>query len=462
MTTKNPFPQGARGMGKLVELQPGGRPDMPANAVCAEQVVIAAVIECASLAHDLDWLAQEHFFLGAHARLWGAIQRLASAAPAPLPSEPWHCDVAAELERQGHLREVGGIAGIITLVNSTPAVLDVPAQADLVLDAWRQRQIERQVSAAALAARRGDADADTLLADLEGQLLALQAHSRRPGPAVTVGAAADLALAQLAPGAPSAPLTPTGFASVDRLAGGGMAPGDLWILGGRPGLGKTALASAVATNVGFDGGGALIFSLEMRAAEIGARLLACETGLPTGATLTPGDRAELAAAVARLRTLPVEIDDDAALTIEALCARAKRAARRLAAAGTPLRLVVVDYLQILGAAPVPGKSRREEIRDISRRLKVLARELGVAVLALAQLNRAGEAEQRRPKATDIAECDQLARDADWLGILWRDKDASPLQTDLAICKQRRGRAEADVRLGWHPEITRFVDHGGAK
>ncbi len=162
-------------------------------------------------------------------------------------------------------------------------------------------------------------------------------------------------------------------------------------------------------------------------------------------------------AAARVKRLPVLIDDTPGLLLEELLRRAKRMAARLTSARKKLGLLVVDYLQIVKVPHVSGRKKVDEIGEISKALKVLARELDCTVLALAQLSRESEREKRRPRMTDLRDCGQIEQDADWVGILWRGRHTESWQTELAICKQRTGQKTADITLGWQGHLTRFSD-----
>lgn len=447
--------------GQVVELRP--TLSVPTNAVFAEQVILGGVMLEASLATSLDWLLPEHFFLKAHGHIWHAIQTLVAAASGPLPADPWATDIVRELIRAGRYEDAGGLAAITRLVDLVPEVLDYEKYAEDIYQAWHQRQLELFAVKLAASARHSAIAPDALILDAERGFAALQSLARAPdAQGTSIGKIAnsfvtDLDAQQRGEGNVLA-LYPTGFTEVDRLAKGGAAGGELWVLGGRPGLGKTSLAMNICANMAFDQNGCLVFSLEMDRTQLAKRVLSSESGVEFAEGDLPPEQVQaLYEAAERIRRLPVIIDDTPSLTIDEIEQRAKRKAMQFAAKGKDLRLIVVDYIQIVSIATVPGRNRREEIREISRRLKMLARNLNCTVVALAQLNRSGEQEQRRPRATDIAECDNIARDADWIGILWRQKNTPEWVTDLAICKQRRGQAEADIKLSWQAQVTRFGD-----
>lgn len=441
---------------------PSESPDLPSYSPVAEDVFLRSVLWNASLVHRYDWLRPEHFFLRARAYLWTAAQAIAARAPAPLPAEPWLHDVALELRRTGRLADVGGITTMARLADELPPdTLDLDAHAETIYACWHQREIERVTVRLAKEARHGAAGPEALLAQLEGGLASLQGLSRAPDEDASLGTAARLAAEQLEARARGDETVrqrfATGFADLDRLSNGGPGRGALWVLGGRPGEGKTALAMNIALNMAFDDVGVGVFSLEMTREELATRVLASESGVSAEGELDADQVRALHDAAARVRRLPVLIDDTPGLALDELLARAKRMKVRLAVAGKRLGLIVVDYLQIVQVPHVAGRKKVDEIGDISKALKVLARELNCAVLALAQLSRESEREKRRPRMTDLRDCGQIEQDADWVGILWRGRHTESWQTDLAICKQRTGQKTADLKLGWQGHLTRFSD-----
>ncbi len=460
MTAK--LPKAALGPRSALALVPTVDPT-PAQAGPSEAIVLAAVLLDASALADVEWLLPEHFFLKAHSYVWQAIQALAARHSGPLPAAPWAHDVAAELARSKRLQDAGGMHAVAALVDLVPEVLDLTAHAEAVYSAWHQREIANVAARLAADARHSNASPDELLAEAEQHLVTLQALGRRQSVEwTTIGEAAAGAMGAVTARARgeegAVTRLPTGFAEIDRLSGGGPAREALWFIGGRPGKGKTALAMNIGMNLAFDGHAVAVFSLEMTRGELAERVLSSESGVSAGSReLSDDDLQALADAAARVQRLPLVVDDTKGLTIDELERRARRIARHFAARGKRLGAIIVDYVQILQIASVPGRNRREEIKEISRRLKVLAGELKVVVIAMAQLNRAHETEMRRPRESDLAECDQMGRDADWIGLLWRRRQTPEWETDLAICKQRTGAPEADIKLGWQGHITRFSD-----
>ena len=253
----------------------------------------------------------------------------------------------------------------------------------------------------------------------------------------------------------------TGFKDLDELTGG-LQRGELVIIAARPSVGKTALALNIARNAAVDHGAKVaVFSLEMTTRALVLRLLAAEAAIDF-ATFRRGhiatnDYTRLSQAAGRLGNAPIWIDDSGALTVLEMKAKSRRLK-----AERGLDLVVVDYLQL--AHGDTGFERREqEISEISRSLKALAKELDIPVMALSQLNRGPElrsGEDRRPKLADLRESGAIEQDADVIGFIYRDvvynRDADEREAELIVAKQRNGPTGI-VKLDFEGRFARFGD-----
>lgn len=250
---------------------------------------------------------------------------------------------------------------------------------------------------------------------------------------------------------------PTGFADIDNLTAG-LGNGDLLLLAARPSMGKTALALNIARNVAGAGHGVLFFSLEMSSVQLFERLLAAESGvnshrIRTG-RLNTEDWDGIAAAQGTLHDLPIFIDDSPGLHVSELRCRARRQGRAQA-----IRLVIVDYLQLLAGERQHG--RTEEVSSISRNLKLLARELELPVLALSQLSRNCEGrDDKRPRLSDLRDSGALEQDADVVAFIYREgvynRKAEPDLAEVQIAKHRNGPT-GTVALQFSRRTTRFYD-----
>ena len=251
--------------------------------------------------------------------------------------------------------------------------------------------------------------------------------------------------------------TPSGFSGIDNLIVG-MGKGDLVLIGARPGMGKTSFAMNVATNVArHDPKKAVcVFSLEMSSVQIVSRMLSTEAlvdsyNLRSG-KLSDEDWAKLAKASSFLSELNILIDDTPGITVTAMKAKLRRVKN--------LGLVVVDYLQLMQGEKHTD-NRVLEVGDISRGLKLMAKELGVPIICCAQLSRASEKrDDKRPVMSDLRDSGAIEQDADMILFLYRDTsyDAEPEklnEAEILVSKNRHG-AMGSVKLGWYPKYTKFV------
>lgn len=251
---------------------------------------------------------------------------------------------------------------------------------------------------------------------------------------------------------------PTGLVDMDAKIHG-LQPGALYVIGARPAMGKSALSMDFGTAVAKSGASVLAFSLEMRHGELVDRLLAANGRIPgdrikTG-SLTDDDWARLNMTAGRLADLPFDIDDDPRVTLPQIRSRARMVKSRRKGLG----LIIVDYIQLMKGVG-KAESRQREIADISQELKVLARELEVPVIALAQLNRTLESRaDKRPMLSDLKDSGQLEQDADVVIFVYRDEvydENSPDRgmAELIVAKQRSG-ATGTVRAAFRSECTTF-------
>jgi replicative DNA helicase len=255
---------------------------------------------------------------------------------------------------------------------------------------------------------------------------------------------------------------PTGFYDLDRMTAG-FQPGDLIVLAARPSMGKTALAINIAEHVALNEGlPVAVFSMEMGAAQLAVRIVGSigrinQSHLRTG-QLTDEEWPRLTEAIEKLRNISLHIDESAGLTSTELRANARRLARQCGQLG----LIVVDYLQLMsGSGGSSEENRATELGEISRGLKMLAKELKCPVIALSQLNRSVETRtDKRPMMSDLRESGAIEQDADIIMFIYRDeyytKDAckEPGVAEVIIAKQRNGPT-GTVKLAFVKPITKF-------
>jgi replicative DNA helicase len=259
----------------------------------------------------------------------------------------------------------------------------------------------------------------------------------------------------------------TGFEDLDRLTTG-FHKSDLVILAARPAMGKTALAlNAIWYAAGQKGMPVAIFSLEMSKEQLVQRLISQTTRIPAQALRSGNVKAEdwpkLVRGVAEVSRAPVWIDDTAGVTLMEIRAKVRRLSSQLKARGEPpLALVVVDYLQLMiGGQGNRSENRQQEIAEISRGLKVLARDLDVPVLAIAQLSRAVEQRHdKRPLLSDLRDSGAIEQDADMVMFLYRDEYYNSDSDDKGIAEiivgKHRNGPTGKVQLAWMEQYTKFA------
>ena len=428
---------------------------LPDHALDAEAAVIGACLSFLETLADLSWLPSDAFFDRAHGRVWAAMQKLREGAvPADVVT------LANHLRDHGQLADVGGTRKLAALLDGCPCVDDVAHYARIVQQAAQVRDLERTAADIAARCRGPIPDRVELLTDARKQIDEVTQAATVGAPGAPIGELVQHTLAAARQPPSESATTLTGFETLDR-ATTGFAPGDLWILAARPGMGKTALACNLAMNVAFTRRGVLFFSLEMPREQIAQRAISSESRVEM-ARLRSGGLVEeewdqLEHARQQLAGLPLWVDDSKGLAVGDLLARATERKTAWAREGTPLSLVVVDYLHLIKTPVRKGQNREQEIAEVSRALKAMAGTLKCPVLALAQLSRESEKQQRRPRPSDIRDSGQVEQDADGILFLHRDKETARGCVDVILAKQRQGQV-GTFGLAWWPRYMRFEGH----
>ena len=407
-------------------------------------------------------LQAEAFHAPRNRTVYGAMRAL-SAAGDPIDV----VTLAEHLERAGELDAIGGFGYLAQLAEASASSVNIEHHAGLVLEAHQTRRLVSELERLVKLARSGDYATQAALVD-EAQRAVLAATEHRGMETlvqVRTGLRAAVERVQLAYTTRS-PVTgtPSGFSDLDGKLSG-LHPGQLLILAARPAMGKTALAMNLAVNAARLGGGSVVvFSLEMPTIELCARMLAAEARIDgermkTG-FLGDGDIERLVQGCRALSGIPLHIDDAPAMSPESLRAKCRRVAT--AKGAPPLSLVVVDYLQLLKVERRKGGSREQEIAEISRSLKALAKDLGVPVLALSQLNRGVESRpNKRPGLADLRESGAIEQDADVVMFCYRDEYYNESSEDKGVAEviigKNRSGSVGTVKLKFTPAWTRFDD-----
>lgn len=407
-------------------------------------------------------LKPEAFHAPRHRVVFAAMRALAAA------SDPIDVVTLSEhLERAGELDGIGGFGYLAELADAAATSVNAEHHAGLVLEAHQTRRLVSELERVAKLARSGDYATQAALVD-EAQRAVLAATEHRGMDSlvpVRTGLRQAVERVQRAYTTRS-PVTgtPSGFADLDGKTAG-LHPGELIILAARPAMGKTALALNLAVNAARLGAcSVVVFSLEMPTIELCARMLAAEARIDgermkTG-FLGDGDIDRLLQACRALSGIPVHIDDTSGASPEALRAKCRRVAGTKGA--PPLGLVVVDYLQLLKVERKRGGSREQEIAEISRSLKGLAKDLSVPILALSQLNRGVESRpNKRPGLADLRESGAIEQDADVVMFCYRDEYYNEQSEDKGVAEviigKNRSGSVGTVKLKFTPAWTRFDD-----
>jgi replicative DNA helicase len=397
--------------------------------VKAEQCLLACLLRDGNLLDDVaPPLAAQDFYADAHQRVFTALAGMRSRGQvADLVG------VAEELRRSGSLDDAGGVAYLAEVFQADTVGADAARYAGIVREYAQLRRL-RQAGcsiAAAVDARQGPS-AD-LIEWAQRDLFALGCDQAQTGEVVLEEVLADV-LANL--DSPIGRGIPSGIQALDQMTGGHRA-GELFVIAARPNVGKTAVALAVAGHVAAVERQPVLFaSLEMGRAELGQRLLSSWGGVNGHrvrlGTLTGPEADDLFAARDRLAGAPLYVLDQPGLTVghlHALCRRRK--------ARHGLAMVIIDYLGLL-TPEEPRQPRHEQVAVISRRLKLMARELAVPVIALSQLNRESESRAgQQPKLSDLRDSGAVEQDADAVVLLSRP-DSLPSDLTMNLAKQRNG------------------------
>ncbi len=450
----------------------------------AEQALLGALIlNNSTFEHISDFLKAEHFSQKVHGAIFKSIahslERGRIADPITLKDT---------LSTDSEFLELGGYQYLVDLSDSVYSIVSVADYGRLIYEMYMRRQLisighETIVDAKHL---DGDRHASNVIEDAERRLYNLATVGNSGNGVMSFGQALTQAIitAEVAFKRDSHVVGVTsGFTDMDKWLGG-LHPSDLLILAGRPSMGKTALATNIAFNAakGFiennkDGAPVLFFSLEMSSEQLANRILSSESGVSSDLIRRGAIRAEdfprLVDVSRRLGEVPLFIDDTPALTVTAVRNRARRLQRQ-----HNIGLIVIDYLQLLtGSSKSSDGNRVQEISEITRSLKALAKELNVPVLALSQLSRAVEQrEDKRPQLSDLRESGSIEQDSDVVMFVYREeyyesrREPTPgtekhiewcsnmekvhNKAEVIIAKQRHGPI-GTLRLFFDGSLTKF-------
>ena len=423
----------------------------------AEQAVLGSMLIDPDCIKDvMDKLQPEDFYLRANRDIFETIYHMF------IYSRPIDgVTVAGEMERNGVYND-NTRDYLVQLMDVTPTSANVMEYVKIVLDKSLMRQVAAAAGSITAMVQEGNGDAGDMLESAEQKVYAIR-RGRSAQNMVTVSMVLQDVMNHLAEltasGGKTLPGLSTGLSAVDAKING-LNKSDLLLLAARPGMGKTSMALNVALSAAKESGKTVaIFSLEMSREQLVTRLIASEglvenTRLVTG-NLRESDWQRIAEAASSLSRMDIRIDDNPLLTVADMNAKCRRLEN--------LGLVVIDYLQLMtsaGGKGYSGENRQQAVSDISRMLKIMAKELQVPVLCLSQLSRANEKrDNKRPMLSDLRESGAIEQDADIVMFLYRDDyyNEDTEKRNIAECivaKNRHGET-GKVELRWMPEYTAF-------
>lgn len=428
----------------------------PASAHAdVERSVVAAVLADPSLIDELDATITERDFGQRGARVvYRAVRSMRDRGDIPDL-----LTLAAFLEQH---RQLDAAGDFLLSLNAAPEDVRLAKQhAQVVRERAMLRELAEMARKAHEEALEGSEDAAAIIERTEKALMGLQQRSRKEegyAPAPDVVADTMVEIEQMLANRGALPGISTGFPELDAMMGG-LRRGNLYLIAGRPSMGKTSMMLNVAAEAVLrEAARTVIHSLEMPDTSIMQRLLAMEATVNmqafTNGTVTTAAAQRLREAAEKLAAAPLKIDDNGSLTLGSLRSQARREAAR-----EGLDVLMVDYLQLMSSGE-REENRTNEMSRISRGLKLLARELDVPVVALSQLNRTVEARgNKRPLLSDLRESGSLEQDADVVMFLYRDEYYDPGSSDkgmgeVIIAKQRNGPV-GTVKVRWVDALASY-------
>lgn len=434
---------------------------VPPQSVEAEQAVLGAMlIEREAISKVAEFLRPEDFYREAHRLIYNSAVELFNKNDAVDM-----VTVTEYLRKDDKLEGAGGIAYITSLANSVPTAANVLYHARIVEEKSLLRQL---ISAATNIAGLGYEDSEEVGQILDSaEKMILDVSNRKVGteftPIKSIIFDAFDRIQGLYESKGGITGIPSGFKDLDRLTSG-LQPSDLILIAARPSMGKTAFVLNIASHVAIrEKKSVAFFSLEMSKEQLVQRMLCAEAPIDSQrlrvGDLEGKDWQKLVNAADRLSSAGIFIDDTPGITVLEMRAKARRLKIE-----HDLQLIIIDYLQLMqGSGRNKGsENRQQEISEISRSLKGLARELGVPVIALSQLSRSVESRQvKKPMLSDLRESGSLEQDADIVAFLYREDYYNPDTdnkniTDIIIAKHRNGPVDT-VQLFFHKQFTKFAD-----
>lgn len=430
---------------------------LPPQHLEAEQSVLGAVLlENDALHAALEILSVDDLYRESHRKVFRAMLELSEAREA--------IDLITLTEilrKQGTLEEVGGRSYLALLTNAVPTAANIKHHAKIVHEKAVLRRLIEAVTEILSESYDDQRDIEDLLDVAEQRIFQISEGKVRPGfvPVKEIVKGSFEMIERLYEKQERITGVPTGYRDLDDLTSG-LHPGDLIVVAGRPSMGKTALCLNIAEHVGIEKREPVaIFSLEMAKEQLGVRMLCSQARVDShklrSGFLGESDWPKLTTAAGRLSEAPIFIDDSPAISIHEMRAKARRLQREHG-----LSLLIVDYLQLMRGRS-GSENRQQEISEVSRSLKALAKEIRVPVIALSQLSRAVETRggAKRPILADLRESGAIEQDADVIIFIYREEVYNPVpenrgKAEINVAKQRNGPTDT-INLVFLGRYTRF-------
>jgi replicative DNA helicase len=430
----------------------------PPQNIEAEQAILGAVfLEQEALVTASETVTSGDFYRPSHQRIFQVMIELGERGePVDLIT------VTAELENRKWLEDVGGVTYLTDLASSVPTAANVEYYCRIIEQKAILRKLIRTATKIVTEGYNQSEDLGLMLSNAEKNIMEISQKRSRGGfqhiKDVLMDAYERIETLSTSKGDVTG--IPTGYPDLDKMTSG-LQRSDLIILAARPSVGKTAFALNVAQNVAVRSGSSVgVFSLEMGAAQLVMRMICAEGNIDAGKLRTgyldEDDWRKLTMSIGSLSKAPIYIDDTPGVTISDIRSKC----RRLKAEQGEVGLILIDYLQLISGRG-NGDNRQQEISEISRSLKLMARELNCPVIALSQLSRAVEQRQdKRPMLSDIRESGSIEQDADIVAFLYRedyyDKETEEKNIIEVIIGKQRSGPTGTVKLAFLKEYNKFV------
>lgn len=430
---------------------------LPSSSEAEKAVLGALLLNDEGLSQIIEILEAKDFYLPAHTLIYDAIVSIANRME--------RLDVVTlqnELEKKGVLEQVGGIMYLLSLQEDIPSLGLLQQHAKIIKEKSTLRSLINSATEIIGGCYNQDDDDIKSILDAAEKAIFQISNQRTDQNFVQINIWLKKTFQHLSDiKSNSGGLTgvSSGFDRLDKMTSGFQA-GDLIILAARPSMGKTALSLNIAAHAAAQGVTVGVFSLEMSAEQLTLRLLSTESAIAhhniRNATITSDEWVELTNVAARIAQMKLFIDDTAGLDIMALRAKARQLKKQ-----ADVKFLIIDYLQLLHSGK-RHENRHQEVSEISRSLKALAKELQLPIIALSQLSRAVDSRMdKRPMLSDLRESGAIEQDADVIMFLYRDvvynpDTEQPARAELIIGKQRNGPTGM-VPLTFLKELTKFED-----